>query len=39
MKIEKYESPEIQIISIEPDEILMDMGASQGVEPREEYQP
>ena len=31
----KYESPEIQIISIEPDEILMDVGSSQGTEYQE----
>ena len=32
MDHEKYESPEIEIISIEPDESLMDVGASSGVE-------
>lgn len=35
MKNEKYESPEIQVISVEPDESLMDMGTgSQGVDVR-----
>lgn len=34
MNIEKYESPEIQVISVEPDESLMDVGTgSQGVGP------
>ena len=34
MNNEKYESPEIQVISIEPDESLMNAGiASQGVGP------
>ncbi len=32
MNNEKYESPEIQVISIEPDESLMDIGTSQGIE-------
>ena len=34
MNNEKYESPEIQVISVEPDESLMDTGiGSQGVGP------
>ena len=32
MNNEKYESPEIQVISMEPDENLMDIGTSQGYE-------
>ena len=32
MNNEKYESPEIQVISVEPDESLMDVGTSQNVE-------
>ena len=32
MNNEKYESPEIQIISVEPDESLMDVGPSMGTE-------
>ena len=35
MNNEKYESPEIRVISVEPDESLMvdEMGASYGVAP------
>lgn len=34
MTNEKYESPEIKVISVEPDESLMDVGTgSQGVGP------
>ena len=32
MNNDKYESPEILIISMEPDESLMDIGTSQGTE-------
>ena len=36
MENKGYESPEIRVISMEPDESLMDIGASQGVGGRED---